>query len=155
MSLGLQTLQRERTPFDLGDGREIYFRTTADFDIPQLGMWNDVRQRMTRIKKRRAKAAGDRAHADLSRQVESAALDVIHLVLPDLPDDILAGLTSGQVDHLAGLCLSVAGGTYQQETDEATQAAVAEKYPDLPEPFLETMTQEQADLLLAVEAEKN
>lgn len=147
--LSLKTLERERIPFELGDGRSIYFRTKADFDIPELGMWNDIQKRMQQVNKGREKATGDDKHAELSRKSNAACYDVIQLVLPDLPSDTLKGLKAGQVDHLAALCISIAAGAYQAQSAEPDQREeIGEKFPDLPDAFIATLSRSQAWLLI-------
>lgn len=146
--LGLKTLDRERIPFDLGD-RFIYFRTKADLDIPELGMWHDIQRRYTQVNKGREKASGDDKHADLSRKEYAASLDIIHLVLPEFPNDALKELTAGQVDHLARMCISIGNGVYHAQTaDEDLRQEIGEKYPDLPGEFIATLTRSQAWLLV-------
>jgi len=146
--LGLRTLERERIPFDLGD-RLIFFRTKADFDIPELGMWNDIQKRMQQINKQREKASGDDKHAELSRRSQSACYDMIRLVLPEFPESMLKELKAGQVDHLAAMSISIAGGIYQnQSADEDQRAEIGEKFPDLPDTLIATLSRAQAWLLI-------
>lgn len=148
--LSLKTvIKRERIPFELEDGRIIYFRTKADFDIPEMAMSQELSQRSTKLQAESEKAKTDAQRAQNSVRNQAWARDMIHLGLPDLPDDVLNGLTPGQIDNLARLCRNIVTSVYQTSLAELEQRAeIAAEFPELPEAFIVTLSRAQAWLLI-------
>lgn len=151
----LADLSPAREPFDLGNGRLIYFRNTQDFDLQELAAWQRLRKTMGDVVKMRQSSKSEEQHAVATRKSNQAAKEMIALVLPDLPSDILASLDAGKVDQLGSMCITVASGQLRGvAAGEDDLIALAEKYPDLPSEFLATLTRRQAKLLLGDEEEE-
>lgn len=161
MSFSLSDLQPDREPFDLGDGRTIYFRTTRDFDLTQFAAWKRLSQTMTSLHKQREKAGhSEEMHQRISEKVRVASLEIVNLGLPDIPADILSGLTVGQIDQLAAICIGVISGMHRNGAASLEQrAAILARYDNLPDEFVDSLSARQAALLLVEEevqeAEKN
>jgi hypothetical protein len=149
----LSDLTPEREPFDLGNGQTIHFRNRSDFDLQELAAWERLRKTMEKVVEMRRKAADEQQHAFASTKSETAARELISLILPDLPSEILTRLTSGQIDHLAAMCITVASGQMRgAAANEAQLAEIAQRYPDLPAEFVASLNRSQAARLLGEEA---
>ena len=82
--------------------------------------------------------------------------EVVALCLPEFPSNELENLNIGQVDRLAGMCIKVATGIYgRTRVDNETIQQLKEQYPDLPEPFIYSLTRNQAALLIEDDEAKN
>ena len=148
MSFSLANLQPDGEPFDLGD-RVIYFRNKQDFDLQELAAWQRLLKTMQNVVKMREKAQNEQQHVSASAKSYEAAKEIINLVLPDLPGKTFEGLTAGQVDHLATMCISVASGSMRANPASIElQAMVLARYPDLPEEFAKSLTHGQVQMLL-------
>ena len=156
--LSLSKLRPPREPFDLGD-RVIYFRTRADFDMQEMAAWEQLQQTYGQVKKMREKAGSEQQYASAAQKSDRASRELIALVLPDMPASVIDGLTAGQVDQLATMCLVVASGQYGAGSAPEEQLAEAgERFPDLPADFLASLTRTQMRMLLRQpepEPEKN
>jgi len=152
MTFSLKSLAPEREPFELGDGRTIYFRNKADFDLQELAAWERLRKTLNNVAKMREKSTSEEQHAHATKKSDKAAREMIALVLPDLPSD--AGLSAGQTDQLAAICINVASGMYAGSMGtEDEKTAVAEQYPNLPEAFIDVLSRRQIRLLITPEPE--
>jgi hypothetical protein len=145
----LSDLSPTQEPFDLGNGRIIYFRNKQDFDLQELAAWERLRKTMGDVTKMRQSSKSEEQHALATQKSNRAARELISLILPDLSSDILEKLDAGKVDHLASMCIMVASGQLRGGSpSEDDLIALAEKWPDLPSEFLATLTRRQAQLLL-------
>lgn len=145
----LSDLTPAREPFDLGDGRAIYFRNKADFDLQELAAWERLRRAYKSVTDLREKAQNEEQYAYASRKSEQASREIIGLVLPDLPSEVRDRLTAGQIDQLSAICQMVARGDLRRSSASDEQlAAMAEKFPELPSEFIAGLTRHQAQLLL-------
>lgn len=145
----LSDLSPQKEPFDLGDGRIIYFRNKQDFDLQELAAWERLRKTMNDVVKMRGASKNEQQHVVASQKSFQAAKEVISLVLPDLPGSILDSLDAGKVDHLASMCITVASGTMRTGAGTQDQlVSMAEKFPELPSEFLASLSYGQARLLL-------
>lgn len=145
----LSDLSPDREPFDLGDGRTIYFRNKADFDLQELAAWERLRKTMAQVTDMRQKAASEQQHAYAASKSDTAARELIALVLPDLPSEISSRLHEGQIDQLAAMCIMAASGQMRGMTATPEQlATIAEKFPDLPAEFVASLTRSQVGRLL-------
>lgn len=150
----LSDLSPSQEPFDLGNGRTIYFRNKQDFDLQELAAWERLRKTMADVTKMRQSSKSEEQHALATQKSNRAARELIGLILPDLPSDILEKLDAGKIDHLASMCIMVASGQLRAGApDEEQLITLAEKWPDLPSVFLTTLTRRQATILLGEEEE--
>lgn len=156
--LSLSKLQPAREPFDLGD-QVVYFRTKQDFDLQELAAWERLQRTYSQVKKMREKAGSEEQYASAGRKSDQASRELIALVLPDLPSDVMDSLTAGQIDQLATMCVVVATGSYGNGSpSEDDLSAAAERYPDLSSEFLASLSRAQMHLLMGQpepEPEKN
>lgn len=145
----LSDLSPAREPFDLGEGRTIYFRNKADFDLQELAAWERMRKAYKSVTDIRQKATTEEKYAYASQKSDGVSKEMIALVLPDLPTAVMEKLTAGQVDQLSAMCQMVARGELRRSNASDEQlAAMAEKYPELPSDFIASLTRHQAQMLL-------
>ncbi|MBX3056930.1 MAG: hypothetical protein KF770_10700 [Anaerolineae bacterium] len=150
----LSDLTPDREPFDLGDGRLVYFRNKADFDLQELAAWERLLKAMEQVVSMRKKATNEQQYAYAANKSSTAARELIGLVLPELPADVRDRLTEGQIDQLATMCILVASGQMRGAgATEAQLLAIAEKHPDLPAEFIASLNRAQANRLLNGEVE--
>lgn len=150
----LSKLTPDREPFDLGNGQTIYFRNRQDFDFQELAAWQRLSEEMKRVTKDRQGARNEQKHASISRRTQQTAMEIITLVLPELPNAILDGLTAGQVDQLAGMCITVCSGSLRSAAASIEDVEEAMRlYPDLNPEFLTSLNRQQMALLLKQETE--
>lgn len=147
-NFSIENLTPKKEAFDLGD-KVIYFRNAQDFDIQEFAAWRRLSTLMVEINRKRQKAETEEAHVRLTRKATIAAREIIALVLPEFPNDILDKYAVGKIDHLASICISVASGVFQQNAaSPELQEMVLAKYPDLPEEFIATLSHGQCQRLL-------
>ena len=151
----LADLTPARDPFELGDGRTIYFRNRADFDLQELAAWERLLKTLGDANKMKQSSKHEQQHIEATRRSDQAQREMIGLVLPDLPGDIMASLTAGKVKHLADICTSVASGQLRSSSPDQEQIAeAAALYPDLPRAFLTSLNRYQVGLLLETPEEE-
>ena len=153
--LSLSNLTPVREQFDLGNGRFIEFRTKQDFDMQELAAWERLQKTYESVRKMRDKAASEQQHATASAKSDKASRELVGLVLPELPGQMMETLTAGQVDQLASMCIVVASGQYaagSPSLDELAEAGV--RWPDLPPEFIASLTRGQLRMLMAGEVEE-
>jgi len=149
MGYSLNRLQAGRVPFDLGDGITVYFRGKKEFDLQEYAAWQRLNKRFRDIAKQRAAARGEEQAARVEQRNLTLCQEMIALVLPDFPSDAMAGLTPGQLDNLAGICINVASGTYAEGApDDEDVTAVKDLYPELSHDFVHTLRRFQVEMLL-------
>jgi hypothetical protein len=148
--LSLDGLQADKVPFELGDGKTIFFRMVRDFDLQEYAAWQRLQTKtFPNIKKRRETAVTDDQFAKAEAKNRVACVETVNLVLPDLPTDTLDALTPGQLDNLASMCIQVATGRYNNsQVGPDDISAIQEQYPDLPVSFINSLSKRQSALLL-------
>lgn len=147
-----QVSTHEAVPFDLGDGQIITFRQYRDFSISEIATWERVRRSVASIGKQREQAASQDKHETLTKTSQAACREVVKLGLPDLPAETLSGLSAGQLDSLAAICIQVISGTHRAGRADADDLEkLAGLHPTLPAEFWETVTRKQATILLGTD----
>lgn len=151
----LDQLHSDKVVFRFGEN-EIYFRTTKDFDFQEYAAWQRLQKELVKITDLRKKAKTDDQYARAEKKNQTLCREVVALCLPEFPSNELENLNIGQVDRLAGMCIKVATGVYgRTRVDNEVIQQLKEQYPDLPEPFIYSLTRNQAALLIEDDEAKN
>jgi hypothetical protein len=92
-NLSFEELSLERPTFTLEDGTEIEFRVQTDFDAVDAAKAAGLQKKFDNLRKRLQARQDDVKAAE---KMHDAYGEFVHMILPDLPVDVLNGLKTGQ-----------------------------------------------------------
>ena len=97
----------ERAPFELADGTLIYFVNRLDLNATQTAAVQRAQHQANLANRLARKATSSEEQEKAGNKLAQASHNMVHVILPDLPDAVLDGLTVGQleiiIDHWAKL----------------------------------------------------
>jgi len=145
----VNTIKSLQVPFDLGNGELIYFKTAKDFDYSEYAEWQRLQTALPKISTRRQKAKNDNAQISAEKKNKELCTAMVNLCLPELKGDFIEGLTVGQLDKLAAICINVASGRYANGLlDNPDDVQKIMDSHDLPYEFVSSLTRKQAQILI-------
>lgn len=96
MTFGIDALQPKKLAFALSDGTEIPFTMQVDFSLEENGRFRDLFKQISNVNKQYEKTRDDGKKAKCLQREFELTLDVVKMILPDLPESDLA-----KIDNLS------------------------------------------------------